>query len=339
MVTISIPLYNTQEWISRAILSVFNQTYQDFELLLIDDCGNDDTIKIAEQLIANHKLGYKARIISHSCNKSLGTVRNTSIDEAKGNYILFLDGDDELVPTCLETLVSYVTLHPYDFVAGSAECRSNDGIVDKISTIYNGYNLKDIELLNQDKIVDETLIQCNIYIPIWNKLYSLTFLRNNNIRAIDGIYNEDEFFSLQVYLCAKSCKFISTVTAYHYLYKKKQRYGYTLCNQLQERKIRDYMLITKYEREFLTHYKNRSFYWEIVWRLYLLHYGEFCRRIKKHPELPKELRSEAIRYLSALPVRRIEILTAFPKSLVFLCRYIVYSIFPNRYRIKIPQLP
>ena len=49
MVTISIPLYNTQEWISRAILSVFNQTYQDFELLLIDDCGNDDTIKIASE--------------------------------------------------------------------------------------------------------------------------------------------------------------------------------------------------------------------------------------------------------------------------------------------------
>jgi len=338
MITVSIPLYNTSKWISRAIMSVFNQTFTDYELLLIDDCGDDNSVEIAEKLIQNHRLGYKARIIHHPYNMSLGTVRNTAIDEAQGDYIMFLDGDDALLPNCLEILMSSVTSYPYDFVAGSAECRSNDGILDENATSFNRYRLTDIELYDHNQIIQETLIKCNIYIPIWNKLYKLSFLRDNGIRAIDNIYNEDEFFSFQVYLCATSCKLVSSITANHYVYKKQRKYGYSSNNHIQERKIRDYMEITRREREYIKSFKEQTYYWDIVWRIFLLHNGEFCNRVKKHKELPCDFRKEAIEYLSCMPVSFRDILADFPHSFKFIYRYLLYHLTPNHYRIIIPRL-
>ena len=93
MVKVSIitPVYNVEECIERCIDSVINQTYKDFELLLIDDGSKDKSIHIAKSLLEKTDINYK--IITQN-NSGVSAARNRGIEEASGEYITFLDSDD-----------------------------------------------------------------------------------------------------------------------------------------------------------------------------------------------------------------------------------------------------
>lgn len=96
-VSIIIPTYNREQLVGRAIQSVFAQTYQDFELIIVDDGSTDDT----ERLVKSFK-SEKIRYIRHRENKGPAAARNTGIRSAQGDYIAFQDSDDEWVPEKLE---------------------------------------------------------------------------------------------------------------------------------------------------------------------------------------------------------------------------------------------
>lgn len=95
--SIIIPTYNRAYIIRRAIQSVLNQTYQDFEIFIVDDGSKDNTHKIVES-IRDERIRY----IRHEINKGQAAARNTGIMAAKGKYIAFLDSDDEWLPEKLE---------------------------------------------------------------------------------------------------------------------------------------------------------------------------------------------------------------------------------------------
>ncbi|MBI4774999.1 MAG: glycosyltransferase family 2 protein [Deltaproteobacteria bacterium] len=101
LVSVIIPTYNRSKTILRAINSVLNQTYQAFELFIIDDGSNDKTAEIVTSL-KDHRLKY----IRLSKNSGASTARNVGIDLAEGNYIAFLDSDDEWFPTKLSKQLS-----------------------------------------------------------------------------------------------------------------------------------------------------------------------------------------------------------------------------------------
>lgn len=86
----------------RAINSVLNQTFKDFELILIDDCSADGTLDRAKQLA---KKDGRIRVIAHDANKGSGPARNTGIENAQGRFIAFVDSDDYWAPDKLETQV------------------------------------------------------------------------------------------------------------------------------------------------------------------------------------------------------------------------------------------
>lgn len=96
-VSIIIPTYNRGHVLSRAIQSVLNQTYQDFELIIVDDGSTDHTEKLVKSFASE-----KIRYIRHAANKGPSAARNTGIRSAKGNYIAFQDSDDEWMPDKLE---------------------------------------------------------------------------------------------------------------------------------------------------------------------------------------------------------------------------------------------
>ncbi len=96
-VSIIIPTYNREHLLSRAIQSVLNQTYQDFELIIVDDGSTDDTGKVVKSF--NCEI---IKYIRHDKNRGLPAARNTGIRVAKGDYIAFQDSDDEWMPEKLE---------------------------------------------------------------------------------------------------------------------------------------------------------------------------------------------------------------------------------------------
>jgi len=94
--SVVIPTYNRAELLQRAIRSALNQTFEDFELLIVDDCSTDQTGKVVESF-----LDERLRYIRHDMNKGAPATRNTGISQARSEYVAFLDDDDEYLPNYL----------------------------------------------------------------------------------------------------------------------------------------------------------------------------------------------------------------------------------------------
>lgn len=107
MISVIIPYFNRLNKIKKAIDSVFNQTYTDWELILIDDCSLDDTSDITS-ILQGPDLQHVLHI-KNEFNKGPGYSRNRGIDSSKGEFLVFLDSDDELKPEFLERTQSLIS--------------------------------------------------------------------------------------------------------------------------------------------------------------------------------------------------------------------------------------
>lgn len=105
--TVIIPLYNKEKYISNAIKSILNQTFNDFEILIINDCSTDNSVTIASEFLSD-----KVRIIHHEKNNGLAATRNTGIKKANSNYVAFLDADDLWKPHFLEKIFHLIQNFP-----------------------------------------------------------------------------------------------------------------------------------------------------------------------------------------------------------------------------------
>ncbi len=99
--SIIIPMYNAEKYIKVCVGSVLAQTFQDFEIIIIDDCSTDNSYKICQELYGNNK---KIRLIRHEKNQGAGFARNNGIKNSHGEYIMFVDSDDAIMPYSLEKL-------------------------------------------------------------------------------------------------------------------------------------------------------------------------------------------------------------------------------------------
>jgi glycosyltransferase involved in cell wall biosynthesis len=105
--SVVIPLYNKENFIENTIQSLLNQTFSDFEVLVVNDCSTDTS----EQLVARFD-DPRINIIQHSVNKGLSASRNTGIKSANANYIAFLDADDLWKPSFLEKIDVLINQYP-----------------------------------------------------------------------------------------------------------------------------------------------------------------------------------------------------------------------------------
>lgn len=107
-VTVFIPCYNAERFISNTIESILLQTYQDFEILIIDDGSTDNSVGIIENYA---KRDSRIRIMYNNVNRGVAYTRNRGIKEARGKYLATMDADDVAVPTRLEKEVQYLDSH------------------------------------------------------------------------------------------------------------------------------------------------------------------------------------------------------------------------------------
>ncbi|MDR3129792.1 MAG: glycosyltransferase [Tannerellaceae bacterium] len=119
LVTLSMPVYNVAPYIEKALLSALNQTYEEIEFIVVDDKGTDNSMEIVRNIIAGHPRGKAVRIIDHPMNIGLGAGRNTAIDNARGDYLFFMDSDDEITQDCIQKLYDEMKRSNVDFVQGS----------------------------------------------------------------------------------------------------------------------------------------------------------------------------------------------------------------------------
>lgn len=92
LVSVIVPMYNSEKTIKRCLESIIYQKYDNIEIIVVDDCSDDNSIKIATDLLIQKKINYK--LITNSINKGAGESRNSAISASSGKYLAFLDSDD-----------------------------------------------------------------------------------------------------------------------------------------------------------------------------------------------------------------------------------------------------
>lgn len=208
LVTIAIPVYNVEAYVEKSLLSALNQDFdQPYEILIVDDRGEDKSMDVVRRVTDNHLRKDIVRIIEHEANRGLGEARNTAILQARGKYLFFLDSDDWLSPDCIQHLYQLAELHHADVVAGSTQKVERDEIQPL-------YQLRDEVIHHEAAGVWLLLQRTFMNIEVWNKLFRLSFLRENRILTTHRIM-EDSVFDFRVRALAKTLVLTSRPTLYY----------------------------------------------------------------------------------------------------------------------------
>lgn len=139
MISVVIPLYNGEKYISRSIQSVLQQTYQDFEIIIVDDGSTDKGVQVAKQF--NHP---KINIIQQT-NGGVSVARNTGIHSSQGEIIAFLDADDEWLPNHLETIFQLTEKFPICGVFGTSYFFKKEGETPTLPILPNKFTFSEQE--------------------------------------------------------------------------------------------------------------------------------------------------------------------------------------------------
>lgn len=124
LVSIITPSYNTGQYIAKTIESVLDQTYENWEMIIVDDCSTDNTDEIISQYLADNRIKY----IKKNKNSGAAISRNIALKEAKGKWIAFLDSDDLWLPNKLEKQVEFMKKNNYKFSYTRYSEINQDGI-------------------------------------------------------------------------------------------------------------------------------------------------------------------------------------------------------------------
>ena len=120
-VTIGIPVYRAESYIRKTMESALLQTYSSIEYLIVDDGGGDQSIDIIYELITSHPRGKDIRVLSHPQNQGVSASRNQIIDEARGDYLYFMDADDLIEENTIALLIQNIRQYNAEVVFGSYE--------------------------------------------------------------------------------------------------------------------------------------------------------------------------------------------------------------------------
>ena len=226
--SIVLPIYNVEKYIKKCLESITAQNFKNFEVLCIDDCGTDNSIKITQEFVQKDS---RFKIIKHENNRGLSAARNTGIDNATGKYILFIDSDDWIENNLLEQIVIAFEQNKTDSVWFN-------------SYIYNQKSGQTYFLT--DNLKESTKIYLtpdninNFASYAWNKAFKLSKLKSLNIKFPEGLYFEDSEFYLKIFSNISEI-YLITQPLYHYQLREN---SIVTSSDNVEKKLNDIFQIT-----------------------------------------------------------------------------------------------
>lgn len=192
--SILIPVYNAENYLRRCLDSLEQQSFKDFEMIVVNDGSNDNSLSIIQQYASKDS---RIKIISQK-NQGLSIARNNALQIAQGKYITFVDSDDWIESDFLEKM--FLSTQSSD-----ADVIQSGFIQNEVSTIYCQKKLMTfLDILQH-------INKCFV----WNKLWKADFLKKNKLKFIPNIFYEDIPFCLEAAFNAKSWSIID-YAGYHY---------------------------------------------------------------------------------------------------------------------------
>lgn len=218
LISIIIPVYNNEEYIDVCLESVCNQTFKNLEIIVINDGSTDSSLEI----INRYSEKDSRILVINQKNQGVSSARNCGLDIAKGDYLLFLDGDDWIENNCCEYALREVEEYGVEVVFWSY-VREYAGqskpvlLFDDSAINWNRQNINKLykkmigftgEELRQPQKIDALM-------TVWGKLYKQSIIGNNRFVDLKIIGTEDTFFNIQVFNNVKTARYLPE-TMYHY---------------------------------------------------------------------------------------------------------------------------
>lgn len=201
MISIIVPVFNKEKYISNTITSILNQTYKDFELIIINDGSTDNSLDIVKSL------DDKRIKIYSTDNNGVSYARNLGIKKAKYENLVFIDADDYIEENMLEELVS----HKEDFVVCGFYSETINGSKER-------FHYKDLAIKGKKEIRENliTLYSHDLMVNTWNKLFRKKIIDKYNIKFTGIHFGEDNQFCMDYLVHCNSIYNIDKCL-YHYI--------------------------------------------------------------------------------------------------------------------------
>lgn len=209
-ISIIIPVYHVEEYILPCLQSVSNQTMTDgVECIIVDDCGGDESITIAEEYCRNYHGNIHFSIFYRKKNGGLSAARNSGIEQAHGNYLYFLDSDDEITPDCIAVMYSYIEKYgEVDLVQGSFYENEQERLTN------SPYSLSDYS--SDRRIIKKFLLRYEgDIVGAQSRLIRKDFLLRHKLFFKEGIIHEDNHWTFFLAKHVKTMAFCPQRTYYH----------------------------------------------------------------------------------------------------------------------------
>ena len=235
-VSLIIPVYNVQAYLRKCLDSVAAQTYQNLEVIIVNDGSPDDSLQIALEYTAKHP-NFQCYTIE---NRGQGGARNYGLDQATGEYVTFLDSDDYLVPQCVERMVAAAEESGSDIVAANCYDVREDGSV--LLAYRNAYKKATTSLAEEPEVLFNR-------VSPWGKLYKRELFEG--LRFATRVWYEDMRLMPKLYFRAKQVTYIEDSLVYYV-----QREGSTMNNRNYARNLE---IIDAFE-DLLGYYREQGAY-------------------------------------------------------------------------------
>lgn len=194
LISVIIPLYNNEKYIESCLRSVCKQTYDDLEVIVVDDGSTDDGARIVKELAKND---CRIRYI-YQQNAGVSAARNRGVDRANGEYIMFVDSDDAVSKNCLKSLYTLLSRYKCDIAIGKFKFWNGQ---DWLST--DGRLEEKIQVIKDKEALGHSLsehIDDKIYLSVCGKIYCRELLKKNKLAfPIDKSVGEDLLFNLDCF--------------------------------------------------------------------------------------------------------------------------------------------
>ena len=201
LVSIVVPVYNVEKYLLECVKSIQQQTYSNLEIILVDDGSPDDCPRICDELaMQDNRI-----VVVHKLNGGLSDARNAGMRVATGDYVFFMDSDDEITPNCIELHCGAIAKNNADFSI------ANIRIIGSKSAV-----VKDLNPNLDEEQPLKTYLNREWSASACNKLYRKSFLTKNGILFKKGLLHEDILWSLKNSEYAHKIAVVKEAT---YLYK------------------------------------------------------------------------------------------------------------------------
>ena len=290
LVTIGIPVYNVEPYIEKCLLSVLNQTYQNLEILVVDDLGTDKSMDIVTSLQKNNPKGYLIKTIIQPQNGGSGEARNSVICAAQGKYLYFLDSDDYIEPNTIELMVDQAEKNQTDAVIASLRKVVWNSDEELPTLQYSSYEL----IKGKDKFAHYVCqdLRWHIAITACNILFLTGFLRNNDLKFLAS-KDEDALFLSDYYSEVESAVILPNVT-YNYVSRPGSKMGNNARKVIPVNEIRDRFVTDAIMTERCSRLKDRSFYDVHCARVMKHKFRAVCVALRHYKHFSEQLSSKEI---------------------------------------------